>query len=305
MNEISVPTVSVILPTHNRAALLKRSIKSILNQTYKDFELIVIDDASTDDTEDVVRNFGDKRIRYIKQRVNMGAQVARNAGITASKGKYIAFQDDDDEWLPAKLEKHMKVFEETSPEADISFSDVLWFGKGSSELRHFPDITPADGIIYKKALDNIFRDLSLLAIVVRKKVFDAAGGFDERLPRWQDYEFLLRASKYALFYHMDEPTIKCYQTPGSISSNRDNLIIARKIIVEKYYDDYIRFGKRAALADHLYRGIGHPLCQKGEMKEGRRYILQAVKVCPWFVKAITALPVMFFNADIYNRFHKF
>src|SRR3989344_1865760 len=95
--------VSVVLPTYNRAHTLERAVRSVLNQTHKDFELIVVDDGSTDNTRDIVVSFADGRIRYIKHESNKGVAEARNTGIGASRASLIAFQDSDDEWLPHKL----------------------------------------------------------------------------------------------------------------------------------------------------------------------------------------------------------
>lgn len=99
-----IPTVSVVIPTYNRAHLVGRAIQSVLNQTYQDFEIIVVDDGSTDNTEEVVKSFNDPRIRYIRHDQNRGGSAARNTGIKMARGEYIAFQDSDDEWLPEKLE---------------------------------------------------------------------------------------------------------------------------------------------------------------------------------------------------------
>ena len=106
--------VSVIMPTYNRAHLLPRAIKSVLSQTFKDFELIIIDGGSIDNTEDVVKSFKDPRIIYINQGINQGISAAKNVGIMKAKGKYIAFIDSDDEWFSIKLEKQVKVFQKAS-----------------------------------------------------------------------------------------------------------------------------------------------------------------------------------------------
>src|SRR5262245_52205489 len=98
MRSVGHPTVSIVIPTYNRAALIARSIQSVLNQSYADFELLVIDDGSTDETEGVVARFFDLRINYVRLASNAGASAARNVGIRISKGKFIAFQDSDDEW---------------------------------------------------------------------------------------------------------------------------------------------------------------------------------------------------------------
>jgi glycosyltransferase involved in cell wall biosynthesis len=93
------PKVSVIIPTYNRAEYLGRSIQSVLNQTYQDFELIIVDDGSTDNTRDIVAQFHDKRLNYIRHETNLGVAAARNSGVRAARGIYLAFQDSDDEWL--------------------------------------------------------------------------------------------------------------------------------------------------------------------------------------------------------------
>lgn len=105
--DASGPVVTVVIPTYNRAALLPRAIASVLRQTYRHFELIVVDDGSTDATEGVVRSIADPRVRYLRHERNKGLPAARNSGIRAARGDYIAFLDDDDEWRPAKLEKQL------------------------------------------------------------------------------------------------------------------------------------------------------------------------------------------------------
>ena len=119
------PTVSVIIPTYNRAKLLPRAIKSVLNQTFKDFEVIIVDDGSTDNTEEVINEFQkhNKRIKYIRHEKNKGAAAARNTGIKIAQGEYIAFQDSDDEWLPNKLEKQMEIFESAPAEIGVVYTD--------------------------------------------------------------------------------------------------------------------------------------------------------------------------------------
>ena len=106
------PTGSVIIPTYNRARMVDRAIQSVLSQTYQDFEIIVVDDASTDNTQEVVKEcmFRDKRVRYIKHEKNKGGSAARNTGIKNEHGEYVGFLDSDDEWLPTKLEKQIELF---------------------------------------------------------------------------------------------------------------------------------------------------------------------------------------------------
>ena len=119
------PVVSIVLPTYNRAALLGRAIRSVLKQSYTDFELLVIDDGSTDQSSNVVAGFRDRRIKYISLEHNTGAGAARNVGIRIAKGKFLAFQDSDDEWMPSKLVKQMSAFERGSVRLGIVYSDML------------------------------------------------------------------------------------------------------------------------------------------------------------------------------------
>lgn len=117
-----MPTVSVIVPTYDRAALLPRSLQSVLNQTREDFELLVVDDASRDDTRAVVQAFQDDRIVYLRQSSRQGAAAARNAGIRAAKGRYVAFLDSDDSWLPTKLECQLaKAEQSTEPNERVVY----------------------------------------------------------------------------------------------------------------------------------------------------------------------------------------
>src|SRR4030042_5052103 len=107
-----MPTVSIIIPTYNRAHLVMRAINSVLDQSFQDFEIIIVDDASRDNTEKMVSGIRDKRIFYIRHEKNRGGSAARNTGIKQARGEYIAFLDSDDEWLPEKLEKQLKVLEQ-------------------------------------------------------------------------------------------------------------------------------------------------------------------------------------------------
>lgn len=138
------PTVSVILPTYNRAHLVGRAIQSVLDQMYQDFEIIVVDDGSGDNTEEIINGFTDTRIRYVKHQKNKGGSAARNTGIKLAKGKYIAFQDSDDEWLPDKLEKQMKAFKKASDEVGVVYTG---FHRIKDGITYY---VPSDDITKKK-----------------------------------------------------------------------------------------------------------------------------------------------------------
>lgn len=274
----SKPKVSVIVPTYNRAHVIDRAIRSVLNQTYQDFELIIVDGASTDNTEEVVKIFNDVRIRYIRQEINKGTQAGRNIGIKAAKGEYIAFQDSDDEWLPEKLEKQMKVFQQLSPKVGMVYTDMIRINRnGKFFIYEAPTIMPDDGFVYQKALNYYIGNIGIQTAVIRRTCFETVGLLDERLPAFDDLELFIRLSKYYYFYHIDEPLVKYYATEGSFGSNKRSWVAARKMILEKYFDD-IKKDKKV-LANHYFQ-IAINLCNIKEFEEGLNYFYKIFEIDP-------------------------
>ena len=117
----NTPKVSVIIPTYNRADLLPRAVKSALSQTYDDYEILIVDDCSTDHTRETVSAWDDERVRYTRHTENRGQSGALNMGIHNASGQYIAFLDDDDEWVPTKLEKQVAVLESSDPKVGLVY----------------------------------------------------------------------------------------------------------------------------------------------------------------------------------------
>ena len=193
----SYPIVSVVIPTYNRANVVGRAIRSVQAQTFEDWKLIVVDDASTDNTEEVVSSFADSRVRYYRHQANRGGSVARNTGIQRARGEYIAFLDSDDEWLPNKLEKQVQVFENSKPTTGLVFTGMVHLFCDSQRVsippKHRGDLTR------NLLIRNVVGSSS--TSIVRKNVFDQVGGFDERLPARQDIDMWLRISKqYSIDY---------------------------------------------------------------------------------------------------------
>ena len=140
------PTVSVIIPTHNRSQLLKRAIGSVLNQTYSKLECIVVDDASTDETTEVVASFNDDRIRCFRHKINRHASAARNTGIRHSKGELIAFLDDDDEWMDGKLEQQVNLLQKSPQNIGLVY---CWMSYMKSEEELYNNKPILKGYIFK------------------------------------------------------------------------------------------------------------------------------------------------------------
>ncbi len=183
------PAVSVVIPTYNRCAFLREAVGSVLGQMFEDFELIVVDDGSTDATRDAVISFDDPRVRYLFQ-ANQGVAAARNWGAASSRGGLIAFLDSDDVWLPDKLRVQVSHFDK-HPGVSICQTEEIWIRKGVR-------VNPA--VKHRKHSGWIFREciplciVSPSAVMLRREAFDALGGFDETLPACEDYDLWLRAS---------------------------------------------------------------------------------------------------------------
>lgn len=197
----SHPLVSVIIPTYNRREYLSRAIDSVLGQTYPGFELLVVDDGSTDETPDLLKAYG-RDIRVIRQ-ANTGVSSARNAGIRAAGGELIALLDSDDSWLPEKL-AHQVDFFRASPQAMICQTQEIWIRNGkrvNPKKRH----RKFSGMIFEKTLPLCL--VSPSAVMMRASLFREVGLFDERLPACEDYDLWLRITWKYPVHLIDIPLI--------------------------------------------------------------------------------------------------
>ena len=236
------PTVSVIIPTYNRAHLVGRAIQSVLNQTYQDFELIIIDDSSTDNTEDIIKEFQkkDERIKYIRHDKNKGGSAARNTGIKVAKGEYIAFLDCDDEWLPEKLEKQIKTMK------DLPFD--VWGGiycgfyyVGSKKYRAVKAFKK--GILQKEILNQEVDIGAGSTALLTRNAISKIGLFDESFERHQDLEYLIRFFHYYKLYNIEEPLVKIYGHNRPIG--KDFVKVKIKYL-SKFNKDIEKFGEKTA-----------------------------------------------------------
>lgn len=293
-NVNNIPKISVIIPTYNRVHLIRKAVQSVLDQSYQDFEIIVVDDCSTDNTEEAIREFQEKdeRIRYIRHKKNKGAAAARNTGIRAAKGEYIAFQDSDDEWLPEKIEKQMKIIKNSLPEVGVVYTDMWRIKEGKKRYFSSPKIMPEDKIVYKQALDYRVSNIGIGTALIRKECFDKVGIFDKKFPKLEDLELFIRLSKYYYFYHIEEPLVKYFYTDKSISSDLKGLIVARKLILKKYFKDIKKDNK--ILANH-YLGIGAALCINDKIEKGESYFIKAFNIYPNIKKDKKLLSRYYFN----------
>jgi glycosyltransferase involved in cell wall biosynthesis len=226
--------ISVVLPVHNRADILKRAIQSILDQTLKDFELIVVDDGSTDDSAAVAKSFGDERIKAIELDENRGGNAARNAGVRAAQAPLIAFLDSDDTYLPEKLETVVAEFEHR-PELDLLVDSFVKIQpSGARVTRRNPVID--DRETFRKALFQRQLWKATPSITIRRETAQRVM-FDESLRRLQDFDFLIRASESANCASTDRVLWVKYWDANAISA-QDNMIPANIELV-RHHPEYL------------------------------------------------------------------
>lgn len=236
------PLISVVIPTYNRERTLKASMESVLDQSYINLELIIADDASTDQTEALVKRMMEKdgRIKYIKADKNAGANAARNMGASIATGDYVAFIDSDAVWRKNKLERQLQIFEKNSNEEIGLVFHACILSKEDQSEKWLPfenksqDFDDAKMFIY--LLDKPLVDTSTMMMPIR--VWKATGGFDIQRKCLQDYEFSLRiAAQYKVLY-LHEPLATTYYSPGSVSQNWEEGIKTYFYVLKKYADQY-------------------------------------------------------------------
>ncbi len=240
----SSPFVSIILTTYNRASIVTKAINSILNQTYKNFELIIVDDCSSDLTEEVIAQINDSRIVYIKNKRNLGAGGSRNVGIKAAKYDLIAFEDDDDLWHADKLEKQIKLMLECDERVGMVYCEYEKRAYNLQESRVIPDkcieLEFKSGYIFPYMLRR--NVIGADTVIIRKKALDKVGLFREDLICFEDWELFLRLSKEYYIILYPEVLLDVNVTSGSVSFK--NPEIQLKIIREvqsAYNRDFERF----------------------------------------------------------------
>ena len=265
------PLVSVVIPTWNRAGLIVRAINSVLSQTYSNWELIIVDDGSTDNTDEVVKKFqeNDTRIRFIKHEKNSGGNsVPKNIGIKNAAGEYIAFLDSDDEYLPEKMEKQINLFNKSEIK-NLGFVGCNNFrinGETSLETKILDK-----GNIYEKLLHNYFITTPGI-IMIKREVLNKIGKFDENLKFSNDTDFFIRIAKSGFnFYFVDEPLFKYHEHNSSMTNtfNEDSKIQELLKIYERNITD---------LNSEEFFALAMGSFEKSDYKKSREYFNKSFKL---------------------------
>lgn len=241
--------VSVVIPVYNREKTIVRAVKSVLNQTYKNIEVIIVDDCSSDNSRVVIENaFSENNnVRYICLEKNSGACVARNRGVQLSKGKYVAFLDSDDAFLPNKIEKQISFLCETN--AQLCATDYIRYRKDGSEETVKTKPGSQEEVYNELLYCNFITTGTLLGY---KECFVDVP-FDESLPRYQDWDLVLRLSQKYTFCFLEENTLLQYFQPVSItaSTNHEKTIFSLKTIYKKNSKGYLSCRKANAQINWL------------------------------------------------------
>jgi glycosyltransferase involved in cell wall biosynthesis len=263
--------VSIIIPTFNRLSMLKEAVESVLAQDFEDFELIVVDDGSTDGTDDEIRRYGG-RVKLLQHKENRGVSAARNSGILHAKGKYIGFLDSDDLWVKGKL-KIQVAFLDDNPQYPLCYTDEIWIRKGkrvNPMLKH----AKYSGWILEKCLPLCI--ISPSSAMMRKTLFSRVGLFDEALPVCEDYDFWLRVSgRFPIFFIDRKLIIKRGGHPDQLShrfwgNDRFRVVALEKLLSEPY----IRPEEREWILKEMKKKcqiLSQGYLKRGNEPEGRRY----------------------------------
>lgn len=261
------PAFSVLMATYNRAALLPRAIKSVLGQTFHDFELIVIDDASADDTAEVVRQIGDDRIRYVQLAENGGQSRALNAGITQAQGEYISFLDSDDEWLPTYLEEISDAFAKNEKAALV----YARFVSG-------PNWTIAGADVYADVLSQ-GQLSSTSTLNIRATALRSVGGFRAAHNVCNDDDLCFRIAKHFAIDHVPKELTVMHATPGAVTGDAVRDAFGWAKLIDEYRPEILRNCGRHTLAYHDFR-LAELMFGCGQMRQGCKYLSKATAELP-------------------------
>jgi glycosyltransferase involved in cell wall biosynthesis len=201
-------------------------------------EIIVVDDGSNDDTLQLVSEYKNPRVIYIKHEQNMGLAAARNTGIKSSSGDIVAFQDTDDLWLENKVEECIKAFR-LNPKISIVYSGSYRFQGRQKAYIPYSYISKKNGNVLESLLSGNF--IPAISVCIKRGCFDEIGLFDESLPSLEDWDILIRLAKKYQFFYIPKPLNLIYFSEDSLTANSTNFLKAEEILLKKHYDEFCRY----------------------------------------------------------------
>jgi glycosyltransferase involved in cell wall biosynthesis len=293
MHSHQPPRVSVVLPAWNREASIRAAVNSVLSQTFVDFELLVVDDGSTDNTMAMLDDIADPRLRRLSRTGNGGASAARNIGIRAAIGDWVAFQDSDDEWLPQKLEMQIARLDASGPEVVVCYTGMVIVGQsdpqgkaGRTTVKYIPgpEIPVLEGELHETLLGQSF--ISTQMFMARRTTLLEIDGFDETLPSLVDWDCLIRLSLRGHFLFVDQPMVLQRFSDNSLTKSRGKRLQSRIRILGKHQQSLAAHPR--LLARH-HVAIAGEQRRTGDMPAARASLMAAIKECPFSIAAWSRL----------------
>ncbi|MCL1471489.1 glycosyltransferase [Argonema antarcticum] len=277
-----MPLISVVIPVYNGEKTVRETSESVLSQTFKDFELIVINDGSTDKTIEIISRIQDERLKVFSY-PNAGLAASRNRGISLAKGEYISFIDADDMWTPDKLEGQLKALQE-NPQAAVAYSWSDCIDESSKNFRSGTYLT-FNGDVYENLLLTNFVDNGSNALI-RKEVFSEVGGFDESLKSGEDWDMWLRLAAKYHFVAVSKPQILYRITASSMSANLVRMEAETMQVIAQAFDrapaslQYLKPLTKGNIYKYLlFKALDLTPSRKRGL-EGVRFLWYAVKYDP-------------------------
>ncbi len=298
--------VSIVLTCYNGARWISRAIESILVQTYEDFELVIVDDGSTDSSKEVVAShLCDKRVRYIYQE-NSGFSSAVNRGIKEGSGSVIGFIGQDDLWMPNKLELQLKYFSEHK-DVDLIHSNYCSIDS-EGRIIEVRDIKIPNFSSKKKVVEQLFLNnfIGFETVLVKRRCFDEVGYFDEQMVGFSDHDIWLRIAGSFNIGYLDLPLVEKREHEFQLSKVRIEAVLKDEFLMVKKAIDRYPFLKRVEgkkLAS-LYYAWGTVLLQKGNNKKAKQKFIRAIKCQPAKLKATAAYITPALYTLMWNHYRK-
>lgn len=244
------PLVSIVMPVYNTERYLPEAVRSVLAQTFQNWELLVLSDESPGDARSVMAGFDDPRIRFLEHK-NGGPAFTRNRGMRESRGEFIAFLDSDDVWLPEKLDKQLALFQQ-NPDAGVVYSQRETIDEQGRILEGYKPTLYAGKILDRLYVDNF---VCMSSAVMRREVMDKVGLIDERLRMSEDFDYWLRVACFFQFAYVDEPLVKYRLHSSQVSTRTDYRIKTVWEIRERFdreFGQHVGFwARRRAKALHF------------------------------------------------------
>jgi len=303
----SVPKVSVVVPTYDSARFLGKAIQSVLDQTFQDWELIVVDDGSTDNTRDVMAAFQDPRIRYVHQE-NRGAPAALNAGIRLARGAYVAFLGADDRWLAEKLALQVAQLDSLPLNVGLVYCDLhLLDLEDDTILGRFLDgREPPRGRVLSQLVRTEGSFLHPCASLIRREVFDRVGVFDESLKTHEDWDLWVRIAAAYEVEALDHPLAVYGRRPSQLTADIQQMYLyGVEAKLRVLHTQTLRPSDRRALRHYLahhHYGYGIKFLNLGWRKEAWKAFLRSLRLRPGERKTYIHLGLPLLSPRLYRWF---